>query len=325
MIKFIKNNYYRLGSKPYYIIISLCMTVVSIILAVFLTSKFQVKGSIAVVTKSKESVFQSEYIKFTLLDTQPPRSQLVQGKYDGVIIDEGNGKYEVNTIKNEDFRKMLEGIVKNPKGFVPEIKDNRGIGTNIIGYLLMFILLQSVLFMFTLSEDKELKQIEKIAAAPVSFFNYLLSHFIFTFSLIFTPAFLTLLVMKDILGFNIGFSLLQYVGLLGLSCSLGIAFAMFINSLVKVADTANMMGSSIVMLTTILAGSFYSFENGNKVLEKIIWVLPQKDFLSFVQGLESGKAISLILPQLLYVIIITIVLFAFSIIKIKKDYVFRKD
>jgi ABC-2 type transport system permease protein len=325
MINFIRNNYYRISSRRYYIIISLLMTMISIFFAVYLTSKLEVKGSIAVVTKSKVSVFQSKYIKFTPMVTEPPLYQLLLGKYDGVIIDKGNGKYDVDTIKSDDFKKMLEVIVKNPKGFRPEMKDTRGIGTNIIGYLLMFILLQSVLFMFSLAEDMELKQIERIAAAPVSFFKYLLSHFIFNFSLIFIPAFFILVMMKGVFGLNIGFNLLQYMALLGLICDLGISFAMFINALVKVSDTANMMGSSIVVLTTILSGSFYSFEKGNKILEKVLWVLPQKDFLSFVQGLESGKAVSEMILQLSYVIIVTLVFFIFSIIKIKKDYVRRYD
>jgi len=325
MMNFIKNDFNRIKSKKNYVIVSLLMTMISIVFAVYLTSKIEVKGNIAVVTNSKTAVFQSKYIKFILMEKMPPKYQLVLGKYDGVIIDKGNSKYDINTIKGKDFKNMLENIVTNPKGFVPEIKDVRGRGTSIIGFLLMFILLQSVLYMFTLAEDMELKQIERIAAAPISFFKYLLSHFIFSFFFVFAPAFFMLVVIKEIFGFNIGFSLLQYVGLLGLSCSLGIAFSMFINSLVKVSDTANMMGSSIVVLTTILAGSFYSFQKGNGVLDKLIWVFPQKDFLSFVQGLENGKEIWTMLPQLSYVIILSLVFFTYSIIKIKKDYVLRRD
>ncbi|MBC8060800.1 MAG: ABC transporter permease [Clostridiaceae bacterium] len=324
MINFIRNNCYRIKSKENHIIISLLMTMISIIFAVCLTSKIEVQGSIAVVTNSKASVFQSQYIKFTFMEKKPAKYQLVLGKYDAIIIDEGNGKYYVDTIKSEDFREMLEEVVKNPKGFVPEVKDTRGVGTNIMGYLLMFILLQSVLFMFTLAEDIELKQIERIAAAPVSFFKYLLSNFIVIFLLIFTPAFFILVVMKG-LGFNIGFSLLQYIVLLGLICSFGIAFSMFINSLVKVADTANMMGSSIVILTTILSGSFYSFEKGNEILDKAIWIIPQQDFLQLVQGLESGKSVSAMLFQLSYIIIISFVLLIFSVVKIRKDYLFRRN
>ena len=150
--------------------------------------------------------------------------------------------------------------------------------------------------MFTLSEDLKLKKIERIVTSPVSFGKYLLSHFVSTFTVIFVPVFSTLLVMKAGLGFNIGLSLGQYAVLLGILCSFGTAFALLINSLVKGADTANMMGSSIVVLTTILSGSFYSIEKGNTVMEKVLWISPQKVFLSLVQGLESGKEISALLP-----------------------------
>lgn len=325
MIMFLKNNCYRVKSKKNYIIVSLLMTMVSIVFAVYLTSKVQVQGNIAVVTQSNVTVFQSQYIKFTSVKKVPTKYELVMGKYDGVLIDKGNGNYNIETIKNDDFKKMLELLVKNPKNFIPEIKETRGAGTNIIGFLLMFILIQGIFFMFTLAEDLELKQIERIVAAPISFIKYLLSHFIFSFLFIFAPTIIILAVMKYIFGFNLGFSLLQYVPLLSLICSFGVAFAMLINACIKVSDTANMLGASIIVLTTVLSGSFYSFDKGNKILEKALWVFPQKNILSFVQGLENGKRVSSMFFQLLYVILISLVFFIFSIIKIRKDYVFRKD
>lgn len=325
MIGFLKNNYYRIKSRKYYIVISLLMTMISIILAVYLTSNLKVKYSIAVVAKSKVLVFKSDYIKFTIMDREPPKSQIVLGRYDGIIIDKGNGKYYIHTIKGDDFRKMLEKIVRKPESFVLQVRDSRGVGTNIIGYLFMFILLQCILFMFTLAEDMELKQIERIAASPVSFLKYLMSHFIFTFFFIFVPAFFILFMMKCIFRFNIGFSLVQYGSFLAIICSLGITFSMFINSLVKISDTANMVGGSIVIITTILGGSFYSFEKGNEILEKVIWIIPQKDFLSFVQGLEGGKTVLEVLPQVIYVLVISLAFFVFSVIKMKKDYVLKRD
>ncbi|WP_313431403.1 ABC transporter permease [Siminovitchia terrae] len=320
----LKNNYYRMKSKKYYLMISIAMTMISIFSAVYFHAKLEVKGSIAVVTTNKDTVFQSDYFTFTILDKELPRYQLMLGKYDGEIIEKGDGEFEIVTIKNHDVRKILEEIVKKPYGYTPPLPDARGIGTNILGFLILFILLQCVLFMFMLAEDMERKQIERMAVAPISFFSYVLSHFIFTFALVFIPAFSILAVMKGF-GFAMGFSLWQYALLLALLCMLGIAFSMFLISLVKVSDTANMIGSSIVTLTTILSGSFYSFEKGNKMLEKIIWVLPQKDYLSFVQGLESGKAVSAMLPQLSYCLVILLVFFTFSVIKIKNDYVLRKD
>lgn len=325
MIGFLKNNFYRISNRKFNVIMALLMTMISISLAVYFTSKQEVKINIAMVTQSQEPAFQSKYVKYTVMKEEPPKYQLVLGKYDGVIIDRGSGNYDIETIRNDDFRKMLEELIDNPNSFVPHSKDVRGVGANIIGYLLMFVLMQCVLFMFTLAEDMELKQIERIATSPISFTRYLLSHFVCTFTLVFVPAIFILFLLKNFIGLNIGFSLLQYTALLAILCSFGTAFVMFINSLVKVADTASMMASSLAMLTTILSGSFYSFEKGNEVLGKIIWLLPQKSFLSFVEGLERGKMISQMLPQFLYVITIALLFFTFSIIKIKKDYVLRRD
>ncbi|AFQ45196.1 hypothetical protein [Desulfosporosinus meridiei] len=47
---------------------------------------------------------------------------------------------------------MKEIIKVKDLDFVPPVNDVRGVGTTIIGYLMMFILLQSVMFMFTLAE-----------------------------------------------------------------------------------------------------------------------------------------------------------------------------
>lgn len=321
MINIIKNNFYRTLSKKNYIIISIIMTAVSIFLAVYFTAKLEVKGNIAVVTQNQEVAFRSKYINVTTLKKVPPKSQLVSNKYDAVVIDKGNGSYDIQTIKSDDFKKMISNALKNPKTFKPQIKDTRGVGTNIMGYLLMFLMMQGILFMFTFAEDRECKQIRRISVSPISFSKYLWGHFLFTFLFIFVPAFAILFILKVIFGFNIGFSLLQYLILLTIICAFSTAFSMFVNSLTEISDTANMAGSAIVTLTTILAGSFYSFDKANKIFDKAIWMLPQKDFISFVQGLENGKSVYSMLPQISYVIVLTLVFMVFSIIKNKRDYI----
>ena len=325
MINILKNNYFRLKSKKYYSIIYLIMTILSIVAAVYMTSKFQTKGNIAFVTNDKEKVIKSEYFNFVSLEREPEKYELALGRYDGIVIDNGAGEYEIYTIKNTEYKQMLKNVMDNPDSKEIEIESNRGVGTNIIGFLMVFILLQSILFMFTLAEEIELKQIERIAVSPLSFFKYILAHFIFNISFIVVPTFLTLTIINIFFKVNIGFSLTQYLGLLILLGTLGTSFSLFINAFIKGADNANMIGSASVLLTTILSGSFYSFENGNKILQKILLIFPQKEFLNFVKALEDGKNILNSLPQILYVIIISLVFFFISIVKIKKDYVLRRE
>lgn len=268
------------------------MTILSIVAAVYMTSKFQTKGNIAFVTNDKEGAIKSEYFNFVSLEREPEKYELALGRYDGVVIDNGAGEYEIYTIKNTEYKQMLKNVMDNPDSKEIEI---------------------------------ELKQIERIAVSPLSFLKYILAHFIFNISFIVVPTFLTLTIINIFFKVNIGFSLTQYLGLLILLGTLGTSFSLFINAFIKGADNANMIGSASVLLTTILSGSFYSFENGNKILQKILLIFPQKEFLNFVKALEESKDILNSLPQILYVITISLAFFFISIIKMKKDYVLRSE
>lgn len=62
-----------------------------------------------------------------------------------------------------------------------------------------------------------------------------------------------------LLGVSVGFSLPQYALLFGVVALLATAAALCINAFFKVADTANMAGTCILILTSILAGSFYKW------------------------------------------------------------------
>lgn len=292
MINILKNNYFRLKSKKYYSIIYLIMTILSIVAAVYMTSKFQTKGNIAFVTNDKERAIKSEYFNFISLEREPEKYELALCRYDGIVIDNGAGEYEIYTIKNTEYKQMLKNVMDNPDSKEIEI---------------------------------ELKQIERIAVSPLSFLKYILAHFIFNISFIVVPTFLTLTIINIFFKGNIGFSLTQYLGILMLLGALGTSFSLFINAFIKGADNANMIGSASILLTTILSGSFYSFENGNKVLQKILLIFPQKEFLNFVKALEEGKDILNSLPQILYVITISLAFFFISIIKMKKDYVLRSE
>lgn len=320
MINIMLNNLYRTLSKKNRIFISLLMTAVSIFFAVYFTAKLQVRGNVAIITDNGLSFQNTKYINFTVLKNVPPKSELVLNKYDAIVIDKGNGNYEIETIKSNEYKEMLTKALINPQDFVPENKDTRGVGTNIIGYLLMFLMLQGILFMESFSEDKEGEQIKRIAASPISFFKYLSGNFMFTFLFIFLPTYIFLIIISKLLGIEIGFTLFQYLLLLFIACMLSTGFSMFLNSLVKTSDDANMIGSAITILSTILSGSFYSFDKANKFLDALLWLLPQKDFLSFVQGLENGKDILSILPQIIYVLIIVLLFLMFSIIKNRHDY-----
>ena len=99
ILTILKNNFFRSLARKNYIIIMLLITALSIFLAVYFTSKLEIKGNIAVVSNSGLLKINSKYFEEIDLDRAPPTSELVMNKYDAVVIDKGNGGYEIRTIK----------------------------------------------------------------------------------------------------------------------------------------------------------------------------------------------------------------------------------
>lgn len=310
MTSVFKNNLCRAASQKGRIILMLSITFITILLAVFFTSKMQVRGNIAVVSDQGAVIQSSKYLKVHHLDTMPPQSDLVLNKYDAVVIPRGDGDFTIDTIKSDDFKNTLENALKHPGSPGTDTKNLRGEGTNILGYLTMFILLQGVLFMMYFAEDKENKVIRRVVTSPVSIRSYLAAHSLFNLVLIWVPTMAVLVVCKEILKVKIGFSYLQYAGLIGLLALLATAFAIFICSLMDKSDNSNTLGATIVTLTSLLAGSFFAFKMPNGLMEKVIDVLPQKHFMTLVQGMEQGKEFSRYFLQIGYLGLLILTLYA---------------
>ena len=253
----------------------------------------------------------------------PSKSELFQNRYDAIVTIDGNGAYSIETIKSDQIKTMIYATLENPNTFVPNMQSSRKIGTNIIGYMMMFLLIQGVLYAKLFADDKEKHLIERVIMSPIAFRKYLFGHAVFMIAMIAIPTFCVMTVVQ-ILGVAIGFSLLTYGLLIGVLAILATSFALFLNSFFCVADTANMLGSSSVLLSTILAGSFYSFAKEESLFDKLIHILPQKDFIDFTNALEKGNLTSTIKLELLYVIGLSVVFFAIAVIKTRRDYIYHQ-
>lgn len=323
MINIFKNNLQRLKNRKYYMIITLVMFTCAIFAAIFITSHFKQRPIVAVVSSDASLSTASDLFSFKEVKDIPPKSDLLLNKYDAYVIPDGKGGYTVETIKNDDFKRKVLAEVTNDRSYQPPDEDTRQIGTNILGYLQMFLLLQLLLFVFPFNEDKERGQIARVAAAPISFFSYLAAHALFAFALISISTLTVLFVAKTILGINIGFSLLQYALFLTVICSFGTAFGLLVGSFAPNADNASMLGSPIILLTTMLSGTFYSLDKGSSLLSTLLYILPQKHFITFVHSIEKGDSISSLVPHLIYILALTIMMFAVAVYKTHKDYIGR--
>lgn len=318
MIRIIENDFCRIFRRLPSFLIMLSITLASIFIAVYMTSAGQVKGHIALVTDRSTAAVDSKYLSVEVMKQAPAKSALVCQQFDAVVTDRGGGRFDVDTLRGSEFRNMLQLLLKNPRATIPAQKSDRSVGVNIAGFLMMFLGMSAFFYFFPFADDKEKKQLLRIAASPLSFQKYLAAHFLFCLFSFLPP--LGMLAILKASGWNIGFSVLQYAGLLFLLAMLGSTFALFLNTFIQKPDNANMFGNSILIVTSTLAGSFYSFSNNNEVLDHVIKILPQKQFLDFTLSMQNGEEWHNLFA-LAYIVLISAVMFALAYRKLKHDYV----
>jgi ABC-2 type transport system permease protein len=316
----LKNNYLRSIPRIVPLMFITAFTLASMFFAVYMTGQQQVKGHIAVISNNAaETMMQdSRYLDITVLPEKPPRSALVEQKFDAYVMVDGSGDYSIETLRNDEFKNMLIMLLNNPDASMDTSKTERGVGVNILGFMMLFLLMISFGNLFAFADDKEQGQLRRIAASPASFGWYLAAHYVYCLSFL-LPEYLLLVILK-LCGYNLGFSLAQFALLMLILSSLGISFGLFLNTLFHKPDNANMLGNSVTVLTSILAGSFYSFSRNNAFLDKITSLIPQKDFMDFAQHLQNGEAAGHIWP-IIYVVAFTLTLLVFSCLTLRRMYV----
>jgi ABC-2 type transport system permease protein len=72
---------------------------------------------------------------------------------------------------------------------------------------------------------------------------------------------------------------------------LGSAFGLLMSSVTRSEESATMLGNMINIITTLLAGSFFTISN-NWFINVIGNIMPQRHILNFTIALENGKGIS---------------------------------
>ncbi|ENK1243532.1 ABC transporter permease [Clostridium botulinum] len=318
----LKNNFYRISYKKSIIITAIIFVPLMIMAAVYFTGKMEIKGTIAVVSQHKSLNLSTKYFKIKNLDKKPNMSELLLNKYDAVLEKKEDGKFNITTIKGDKFKKTIQNYLNSPQNINKniDIGEKRGIGTNILGFLIMIILVQSIGTMVLYPEDRDFKTFRRILVSPISEGKYLLAQGIFNFIIIYIPVFLAILITKEVFNVNIGFSYGNLAILLSIITFLGTSFALFITSAIDDLDSSLMLGSAIITLTSIISGSFYSFSDNNKILDIIINTLPQKSYLTLVQGVENGKSILSYKFELSYIVILILTFFTLGSLMTKHNF-----
>lgn len=316
----LKSNYLRTLPRIVPVLVMTLVTLGSMLLAVYITRQQQVQAHVVFIraAASQAAPQSSNTVDVTVAAQKPPVSDLIRQKYDAYITPLADGNLQIDTLRGNDFKSMLLLLLRHPNAPVGNNKTQRGVGVNIIGFMMMFLLMVSFSNLFAFADDKEQGQLRRIAASPASFPGYLAAHAVYCLSLL-LPEFAMLAVLKAC-GWNIGFTLPQYAGLMAMLGFLGFSFALLLHTLLAKPDNADMLGNAVTVLASVLAGGFYSFTKQNAVMDGLTGLLPQKQAMNFAQALQNGDAWQHG-GSVAYVAAFSLALFAISCMILRQMYV----
>ncbi|MCR1842842.1 ABC transporter permease [Murimonas intestini] len=334
MLTVLKNNWARIMQQKQYLVTAVLLTSLAAAAAILLTNRLQTTPDVAVLGGRAE--YLEEECSVTYPEKAPARSELLMNRYDAVVKLADDGSFDIETAKGDAYRERIQAAVQagqgalqagnagragvlNDKGITAG-QETRQVGTNIIGYMMMFLLMQGILYGRMFAEDKEKHLIERIAVSPMSFGRYLAGQAVFIWALVFVPSFIMVCIAK-LAGEDTGFTLAQFAFLLALCSMLSTCMALFIHSFFMTADTGNMAGSCVAVLTSVLSGTFYDLGGGSSWADRALYLMPQKNLMRFADLWERGKLNQDAVTSLIYVIIISAVFISIGMLKTRKDYV----
>lgn len=286
LISMFQTQILRAIARRNYLFMILVMTLLTIFMAVYFTSEWDRKERIAVVTKEKSFPIHHQDLHIEILEKVPPTSKLLMNQYDAVLVDQGEGKFYILTLKSRDYKSTLKKVLANPETASKPVAEKTGVGVTLLGYLTLFVLLEGLMFMIFFTEDKQNRTFLRTVTTPAGISRYFLVQSLFTFMILYVPTFLLLVMTKEGFGFDIGFSYGKYGFLLALLSLLSTSFALFMTAIVEKSDNNLSFSASLVVLTSLLSGSFYPVQQEG-FMERLTYWLPQKRFLDLTMDLEQ--------------------------------------
>ena len=117
------------------------------------------------------------------------------GRYDAVLTKNADGSCSLETVKSEEITTKLKAALEGRED-APAMFSDRGTGTNVLGFLTMFLLMMGSTCMTFYADDKTGGQITRIAASPLGISNYLFAHCLFNFLFLFIPTTIILVAVS---------------------------------------------------------------------------------------------------------------------------------
>lgn len=289
MLNLIKMIFYRISQNKIYFLMAIFIPPLVVIASILFTNN--IENQIRIGTLNIEMPIKIENIKEIPLEKEPPLSELVQGKYDALLIGNENG-YELKTIKGQEYERLLMQVINQEVGIEELFKsaENRGIISSQIGFLTMLImLLGSMLYKFYYQDRTGTDK--RILYANTTYKQYILSHLVVVFMILFVPTICICILANAIFQLNMFVSILEITFIIFTLCLLATSFSFFIASITKTEENGSLLATMVIVITSLISGSIMEVSKQG-LTQKLAHLFPQRYIIDFTIHIERGEAAS---------------------------------
>lgn len=307
----LKNNFERIKHHKAVLVIACIIMPLLICAAVYISNHSTSKEVIAVLDGAVLTDISCEQYSFVNVDHEPSLSSLVDGTYAAYVEKQEDGTYSITTLKGQqdiDAIQILLTTGQLPADYKGDDlkRSERGIGTNILGFITMLILMQGVALTTLYPEDRSKGTLRRILFSPCNENQYLVAQFFFTLICLYVPTFAAIFIIHVFFGVAVGFSMTEIAVLLLLLTIFATAFALFIATVFD--RNTNLIATGISVVTCIIAGCFIEISTSNPILAMIFKVIPQTEFMELVHGVEFGGSYFQFRYEIVYILLWSFVL-----------------
>lgn len=287
MINLIKMILHRISKNKIYFLMAIFIPPLVVIASLLFTNNMEYQIRIGSLNFNQEVKIKN--IKLLSLKEEPPLSELVQGKYDAFIIGNEDG-YEIKSIKGQEYEKLLRQVIEKKVGVEELFKstENRGVISSQIGFLTMLLmLLGSMLYKFYYQDKKGTDK--RILCGDISYKQYILSHIIVVFAILFIPTICICILANAIFHLNIFVSIVEITFIIFTLCLLSTSFSFFIASITKTEENGSLLATMVIVITSLISGSIMEVSKQG-LTQKLAHLFPQRYIIDFTITVERGEA-----------------------------------
>ncbi|MGL4450167.1 MAG: ABC transporter permease [Sarcina sp.] len=312
----LKNNLYRLKYDKATLAIMLIVTPLVVGLGIYFSNNSDIKGKIAVVgvNKQEENMIKTalkanEDIELEFLDKEVENTKLIRGEYIAQLSLEGK-KLEVSEFSNTEVKNVLEALLEGKIYKNEEVQ----ISTiaKIVGFLIMFLFFGAISVADPFLSDRENKVYTRVLQGNVSYLQYTIGQLLYIILLLAIPTMIISGITITVFNVNLGINMFSFMGIIFLVGLLSGSYVVLMSNIFKNRTAVAMNTSIISMITCLLSGCLISIDGGNKIVDGIRNLLPQKRLIDFANELGS--------TDLLYVLGFIVIALGLSIYIGSKDY-----